>query len=460
MASTELSLLPPGPKGLPWLGSITDLIRDRLTFVTRNRQRYGDAVHYRLAGRNAFQFTDPRDIETILVGRQHHFLKDEITRSLSGTLGNGLLTSEGELWRHQRKLVAPSFQPRQIESYAKTMVEEAARSLSEMPIGPVFDVHPKMMALTLRVVIKTLFGTEADSTFDFDRVGRIIKGLLAEFEAYNFSWQALLPRWAPFGPGARSRRLVAELDEMLLAIIRDREGKPAGDDLLSRLHAASSDEGNRMTIGQLRDEMVTMFLAGHETTAVALSYALYLLSLHPDVSRRVAEEVRGVARDRPLTTADIPKLRFCDAVVRESMRLYPPAWTVGRQVATECPVGKYMLPAGSIVLIPQWAVHRDPRWFAEPEAFRPDRWLDGLAQRLPAFAYFPFGGGPRVCVGNHFAMMELILVLSTLIRSIEVQPVPGFQVELHPAVTLRPRGGLPLSFRQRAASNAVQAPAA
>jgi cytochrome P450 len=310
-------------------------------------------------------------------------------------------------------------------------------------------VHRDMMGLTLDIVLQTLFG-DAEVP-DFEQVDAIVGAMMLEYQRRYMSWRSLLPR--PF-VAANERRMDevrGALDEVLYGIITQRRRAGSqGDDLLGRLLAARDDQGVRMTDVQLRDEVATMFLAGHETTALALSYALWLLARHPGVQAKLHEELARVLGGRRPTLCDVASLTYTDAVVREAMRLYPPVYAIGRETLREVEIGGYVIPRGAQLFIPQWAVHRDPRWFESPEQFLPERWLDGLGDRLPRLAYMPFGGGPRVCVGNHFAMLEAVLALAVLVQRFGVAEAPGFTLKMMPTVTLRPRHGVRVHIEPRA----------
>ena len=265
-------------------------------------------------------------------------------------------------------------------------------------------------------------------------------------------WAALLPWWQrlPTPGNRRFRRAKAEIDAVMYdTIARRRAGEKAGDDLLSRLLAARDEDGSRMSDRQLRDELVTLFLAGHETTALALSYSFYLLAQHPDAEARLAAELDEVLQGKPPTAADVPRLRSTEWVIKESMRLYPPATSIGREAVCDTEIGGYFVPKGAQVSPVQWVVHRDARWFDDPEAFKPERWDNDLARRLPRCAYFPFGDGPRVCIGNQFAIMEAVLVLATVAQRYRLALAPGFQLELLPSVTLRPKHGVSMVIQER-----------
>jgi cytochrome P450 len=262
---------------------------------------------------------------------------------------------------------------------------------------------------------------------------------------------ALFPRLHWLMPGIRRyHRAIRDLDAVIYGTIAQRRaGATAGDDLLARFLAARDEDGSRMTDRQLRDELVTLFLAGHETTAVALSFCFYLLARHPQVDARLGAELEEVLQGRPPTAADVPHLHYAESVVKEAMRLYPPVPSIGREAVNDCEIGGYHLPRGSQLALLQWLVHRDPRWYDEPEVFRPERWDNDLARRLPRCAYFPFGDGPRVCIGNQFAMMEAILILAMGAGRYRLELVPGYALDLLPSVTLRPKGGIQMVVHER-----------
>jgi len=434
---------PPGPRGLRSLLAFRDFTKSPLESVTAAHARWGDCSSLPIAGTMIVFLSDPDAMGEVLLDREGRFIKDSVTRDLSRLLGNGLLTSEGEPWRRQRKLIAPSLQRKHIASYADAMVKRTVEYAGTLKDGEVRDVHADMMSLTLEIVVETLFGAELGASYE--AVGHAMEVVMTSFQELVQTWRRFVPkRW----PLAARRRMVESrrvIDEAIFAVIKAKQASPVkGDDLLSRLLAARDDEGSAMTDAQLRDEAVTMFVAGHETTANALAFALMLLADHPSVAERVRAEVASVLGDRAATSDDVARLVFTDAVVKETMRLYPPAYMIGREATSSCVVGKWQLVKGDQVLMAPWVLHRDPRWFDAPLEFRPDRWLDGLAERLPKNVYFPFGGGPRICIGNHFAVMEAVLVLATLARRARMARVPGREVTLMPSITLRPRNGVAL----------------
>ncbi|HLU68750.1 MAG TPA: cytochrome P450, partial [Kofleriaceae bacterium] len=394
----SVPLVPTGPRGVPLFGSLGAFARDPLAFVTRVAREHGDLARFQVAGTTIYLVSSPALVQELLVGRHGSSIKDQITRGLTRALGQGLLTSEGERWRRQRKRAAPSFSRADIAVYGDTMVESARTLARRMGDGEVRDVHADMTGVTLEVVVRTLF--DVASVPDADRVGDTVSSLVESYRTAYVGWQRLLPDWVPTPSRRRFHRSVRDIDRVLAPILRDaRASGRRGSDLLSRLIAAVDEDGTGMSDTELRDEIVTLFLAGHETTAIALTAALYLLGEHPEVRARALAEIDEVLGGRPARAADAPRLRYLDAVVREAMRVYPPAWILGREATEDLELGGVTIERGAQLLVSQWVIHRDARWFPEPERFRPERWLDGATEGLPRYAYMPFGGGPRVCIG-------------------------------------------------------------
>jgi cytochrome P450 len=433
MTITESSSVP-GPRGIPLLGNTLQFAPDPLGFITRISRTYGDIVHFRLPGQRIYLFNHPDAIEEILKRSTDDLRKDDFTRDLSLAVGQGLLTSEGDFWRRQRKLSQPAFHHHRVRAYADVMVRHAERAASCWKDGETRDIHADMMRLTLDIVAETLFGADVGEAAP--RIGKALEVLMQRFSGIH----ALLPSWLPTYTNARVSRELRGLDEVVYGIIRARRADDDRGDLLSMLLAATTEEGGKMSERQLRDEAVTLLLAGHETTALALTYTFHLLSRHPRVLSELTSEVSRVLGTRAPGAADIPNLVYADAVVRESMRLYPPAWAIGRATTQPCKVAGLDLAEGAQLWIAQWVVHRDPRWFENPEQFVPERWRGDLAKRLPKYAYFPFGGGPRVCIGNAFAMMEAVLLLVTIVQRIRLRAEDDAPLAVVPSVTLRPQG--------------------
>ncbi len=424
------------------------MVRNELGFFADCR-RYGDVVSFYFGPVPCYIFYDPAAIEDVLLTRADLFIKDASTRLLSEVLGNGLLVSEGAFWRRQRKLSAPPLRRRQIANYADQMVAFACKMRESLADGQTVDLHAVMMQLTLEIVVKTLFDLDfGDGGREVtEAIGTAIDQLQASNRAY---YRAMIGEIVPMTREFLAAR--AQLRRSVDALI-ERRRQQLGDDLLSRLLAARDDEGQPMAIEQLRDEAVTMFTAGHETTALALTFAFLLLSEHPDVAATLSDELDSVlAGERP-TLESIGRLNYTEAVVLETMRLYPPAWAIGREALQDCEIAGYPIPKGAQLYFIQLHNHRDPRWFDDPERFFPGRWLDGLEQRLPRFVYFPFGGGARICIGNHFARMELILTLATLAQTLRFETkVHVDQIELQGRVTLRPKGPVMTTVRTRVPS--------
>jgi cytochrome P450 len=437
-----------GPRGRQVLGNLGDFQRDQLGFY-RSCARYGDVVPVRFGPRRAVLLYHPDAIEEVLVARSRDFVKSPGVRLLRPLLGDGLLLSEGDVWLRQRRLVQPAFHRQRVAAYGDVMTAYAGRHLDGWKDGDVRDVHREMMALTQAIVAKTLFDAEvADEAHE---IGTATHVLMQDFAARLGSLVQLLPSWVPTPANVRARRAIRRLDGVVYRMIavRRQRGEDRGDLLSILLQARDADDGTRMTDRQVRDEVMTLFMAGHETTAVALSWTWYLLAQHPEVEARLIEELRAVLGGRAPTAADLPRLPYTEMVVTESMRLYPPAYALGRQAASATEVAGHPLRAGVIVILPTYVVQRDPRWFEEPEAFRPARWEDDGGRRLPRYAYFPFGGGPRLCIGNGFAMMEACLLLAAIAQRFRLALVPGQRVTPTPYVTLRPEPGLRMRLARR-----------
>lgn len=446
--------LPPGPKGTLIKGVLDRYRRDPLGFFSACARDYGDFVPMRFGPQWIYLLSHPDTIDEVLVRNYRSFVKGQALRKNRRVFGNGLLTSEGEFWRHQRKLAQPAFHRERVNAYAATMVEATLRRTAQWRDGEVRDVHDEMMRITMEIAAKTLFGTAVDDIADevAGCLHVLQTGVMRRFQAL-----VNLPDWFPTPTHVRLLRAVRTLDRIVYGFIdeRRRSGEDRGD-LLSALLQAQAEDGARMTNRQLRDEVLTLFLAGHETTALALTWALMLLAEHPDVAARLAREVDSVLAGRPPTIDDRAKLEYTEWVVLETMRLYPPAWAVARTAIEPVTIGGYRVPRGTMILMLQWVVHRDPRWFDEPEQFRPERWANDLQKRLPRHAYFPFGGGPRTCIGSGFAMVEAVMILAALAQQVSFRMVPNQNLVLQPAITLRPEHGLHMTVCRRGPANLVQ----
>ena len=422
---------------------------DTIRYLTKCVREYGDIVFFRFLGVPACFVNRPDYIESVLVTQNNNFVKSKDYRAMRRVLGNGLLLSEGEFWRRQRKLIQPAFHQERIAAYAEIMVGYTQRMLASWSDGQALDIHEAMMHLTLGIVAKTLF--DADVSHEAEDVDAALAVLMGKF-LRQAGMALLLPTWVPLPTSHLLKRAVGRLDKVIYGIIEQRRasGQMSGD-LLSAFLQAQDDQGVGMTDRQLHDEIMTLFLAGHETTANALSWTWFLLGQNPEVERKLVEELRRVLGGRVPTPADLPQLVYTDTVLRESMRLYPPVWVIGRRALAPFRLGEYELPADTNVLISQLIMHKDARYFPEPERFDPDRWSvgDPRGASLPRFAYFPFGGGPRVCIGAGFAMMEAVLLLATIAQHFRIQIAPEQKVKMQPSVTLRPRNGIPVTLKRR-----------
>jgi cytochrome P450 len=432
------------------VGSLLGYYRDPLGFVRGVADRYGDVALIHVAGLPFYQLSNPEDIHAVLVTKSRDFGKGALGAERRLLFGKGLATSEGDFWLRQRRLSQPAFHRERIAAYGAVMAEHARRQVESWPVGEAVDLHALIMRLALEIVSSVLFG--ANVAGKATEVGERLEVLMRFFASQaNFTLR-LLPRRIRTPGQIRFRRAVADLDRIVYEIIADRRrsGKDDGD-LLATLLAARDDDDSQMTDAQLRDEVMTLFLAGHETTALALSWTFALLAQHPEVEARLAGELEEALGDRPPEVTDVPRLPYAERVLKESMRLYPPAWILARQALRDVEIGGYTIPPKAFVTMSQWVMHRDRRYFSEPERFLPGRWEDDLEKRLPKFVYFPFGGGQRVCIGSNFAMLEAILVLATIARRFRFALAPGYRLVPDPSLSLRPKGGVPgvLTRRQR-----------
>ena len=439
---------PPGPPARFFTGNFREFYTDLLGFLSGIAREYGDVASFRLGRRSCLLVSDPELVEQIVVKQSRNFIKPFPFRYTRQVLGNGLLTSEGPFWLRQRRLAAGAFNAERIAGYGSEMVGSTSRMLAGWQAGETRDIHADMMQVTLDIVARTLFG--ADVTDQSSHIGDSLLLALRSFSA-NFGRKIPLPAWIPTRGNRRARAAVRGLNEVVNQIIRQRrqEATPRQDLLSMMLHARDEDDGSQMTDAQLADEARTFLLAGHETTAISLSWSFYLLATHPEIQVALGEELDRVLGDRLPTAADLPQLKLTERIVLEAMRLYPPAFMIGREAVAEFELGNYLVPAGTTIFMSQWVIQRDGRYFEEPEKFDPDRWLPERAVDRPKMAYFPFGGGPRICIGNTFAMLESILVLATVARQWSMKLVPGQRIILSPVLTLRPRYGILVALSRR-----------
>jgi cytochrome P450 len=440
---------PPGPKGHFLLGSLAPLSRDWLRFYAQCARDYGDVVHLRYLHVPICLLMHPRDIEYVLVTNPGNFTKSADYRALARILGNGLLTNEGKPWQRQRGLIQPAFRRENILSYAPLMIRAAGRMLDSWTVGESRNVHADMMAVTLEIVAQCLCGAEVAGVTD--RVGKAMEVITDRFMT-DASQALLLPFDLPDFLAPARRDAISDLNQIINGIISERRAShQPREDLLDTLLHARDAEGHPMSDAQLRDEVMTLFLAGHETTAIALSWTCYLLGQHAQVEAKLVEELNAVLGDREPTPEDLPRLRYTEMVLKESTRLYPPVWRIARKAIADCEIGGYRVTAGTNIFIFQSLTQRDPRFFSNPDAFDPERWREDPIRsgKIPRFAYFPFGGGPRVCVGAAFAMLEATLLLTLIQQKFHLDLVPGHLVNPLLSVTLRPKHGIRVTVHRR-----------
>jgi len=437
----------PGPKGRFLVGVLPEFRKNPAEFHERMARRYGDIVLIPLGRQRIYSIGHPDAIRDVLITHQNKFKKSRMLERARVLLGDGLLTSEGDHHRRQRRLVQPAFHRDRLAGYGTVMVERTVMVREQWKSGQSMDVLQEMMRLTLAIVAKTLFSTEVDS--EADEIGTALTQVFDLFEIILMPFSEILEK-LPLPAVRRFHRARKRLDETIYRLITERraKGSDAGDLLSMLLLACDEDDQGRMTDQQVRDEALTLFLAGHETTSNALTWTWYLLSQNPSAEAAFHAELDRVLAGRLPSFEDLPQLHYAESVLAESMRLYPPVWAIGRRALEDYPVGDFVVPARSVVLMSPYAVHRDPRWFPDPLEFRPERWLTEDTAR-PKFGYFPFGGGARVCIGERFAWMEGVLILAALGQRWRLRLEPGHRVETQARITLRPKHGMRMIAEKR-----------
>lgn len=440
---------PPGPRQTFPLAGLLAYRRGPLPYFQNLAAQYGDISYFRLGPQGAFFLNHPDYIKDVLVTNHQNFHKGLALQRAKRLLGEGLLTSEEDFHRRQKRLAQPAFHRARIASYADVMTDYAAQTRRGWRDGDTLDMSEEMMRLTLGIVGKTLF--DADVVSDAREVGQAMTVVMDLFNTITIPFFELIQK-LPLPQLRRFDKAKAKLDAIIFRLIeeRRRSGEDRGD-LLSMLLLAQDTEGDggAMTDEQLRDEVMTIFLAGHETTANALTWTWYLLSQNPEVETRLHEELDRVLKGQLPAFADVAQLKYTEMVLAESMRLYPPAWAIGRLAENECEIAGYVVPRKSLVLMSQYVMHRDPRYFPEPLSFDPERWTAGARESRPQFSYFPFGGGPRRCIGEGFAWMEGVLLIAALAQQWQMRLVPNHPVALKPVITLRPKHGMRMTVRRR-----------
>lgn len=446
---------PPGPTYILPYRLLRKFLRDPLKVLIDISHTYGDIAHFKFGRQNVYLLNRPDYIEDVLVTNYKNFIKSRGLQVSRRLLGNGLVTSEGEYHDRQRHLIQPTFYPKRIKSYADIMVKQALDMCNSWNDGTILDIHKEMIKLTLAIICKTVLGYDIEP--GHDEVGDNLKTCMKYFNRLLMPFGELIEKipLLPINKGFQKAK--KDLDSIVYGMIKEHRKKldkgyekESHDDLLLTLLQAQDEEAGigRMNDEQIRDEVMTIFLAGHETTANALTWTYYLLSENPLIETRLQEELYSIFGNSrtPIRVDDVPKLQFTEKILTESMRLCPPAWALGRQAVDDYKVGGYSIPKGSIILMSQYVMHRDPRYFPEPDRFYPDRWTEEFKKQLPRFSYFPFGGGIRGCVGEPFAWLEAILLVATISRQWRMKHVPSHKVELKALITLRPKYGMQMKL--------------
>jgi len=442
----------PGPPGLPVVGNLPELARDPLAFFSRCARDYGDVVRFRVPGVTAYLLSHPDHIEDLLITQRHNFIKGRAVQANRPLLGDGLLTSEGEDWLRDRRLVQPAFHRDRIAGHAGLIVERAMHMLSGWRDGQKCAIDRELSWLVQEIAAQTLLGVDIGDALPEAR--EAFGTCLAEFRA-GMRTGFLVPAGVPTPGNLRLRRAVGRLDAIVYRVIAERRAHldEEGDrpDMLTLLLRSMQEQEQAVPQGdrRLRDEVVTLFVAGHETTGIALTFTCYLLARHPAVQAQLLAELEARLDGRLPTAADLPLLPFTQMVIKEALRLYPPAWALVRTAIRDCEIGGQRLRAGDSVTVSQWVLHHDARYFARPYQFEPERWAAPGPLDLPRFAYFPFGGGPRGCIGEGLALLELGLIVATIVPRFGFELTSARDLELLPSITLRPRDSVEVRLTKR-----------
>lgn len=435
--------LPPGTFGIPALRYLPFLSRDTIGFFRMLHEKYGKTVRFGIRQIAIHLITQPEDIRRVLQENNQNYHKGVFYRELGRILGRGLLNSEGEFWKKQRKLIQPSFHRQRISEFVEVMAEETNRMIDDWKSRPLLDVSKEMMHLTFAIVGRTLFKAEVTSYSD-----RIEAALTIALELTTKRIKKLFPapiHW-PTPGNVRLKKAIQEMHSIVEELIKERKSKPSNDIISMLLDARDEETGERMSEIQVRDEAITLLLAGHETTANALSWAFYLLSQHPEAYEKVRAESIRVLGDRTPSLEDIQNLIYTRRVVDETLRLYPPAWVIERRAMDWDRLGGYDVPPNTNISICIFNLHRNPEFWENPDSFDPDRFEEQKSKERPKNAYMPFGGGPRVCIGNVFALTEAVLVLALIAKSFRFRLNTKKPVVMEPLVTLRPKYGIHLDL--------------
>jgi cytochrome P450 len=447
---------PPAPKDLLPYALAWKFLRDPLKTLTTLSQTYGYISYFKFGKLNIYFLNHPNYIEDVLVTNHKNFIKSRGLQISKRLLGSGLLTSEGDYHDKQRRLIQPTFYPKRIKSYTEVMIKKTLNLCDNWKEGSVVDIHQEMTRLTLEIISKAVLGYDIKP--GDDEIGDSLLTCMKYFNRLLMPFGELIEKIPILPINKGFQKAKKNLDSIVFRMINEHKMKlekndEKDNDLLFTLLKSQYDSTDigKMTDQQLRDEIMTIFLAGHETTANALTWTFYLLSEHPAIDARLQKEIYSIFDNKTniVSFDDIEKLEYTTKVLTESMRLYPPSWALGRQAINDCKIGKYIIPSGSIILMSQYVMHRNPLYFPEPNTFYPDRWTDEFKKNLPRFSYFPFGGGIRSCVGEPFAWMEAILITAIINRLWKMNSIPSNKVVLKPLATLRPKYGMRMKITIR-----------
>ncbi len=436
---------PPGPKGLPIVGSLFAFMKDYIGFLRSVAKTYGDFAYFELAGRKIYLINNPEFIKDILITNNRNFSKSKVLKRSKIVVGEGLLTSEGETHLKNRRLIQPLFHNKAIPNYADLMVSETKKFIDKWENDSVIDLHNEMMKITQTIVVKSLFGTDLGN-----KTQELIKSLnfiMNMFPRLLMPFSEILD-YLPLPSTIRFKKELKNIDNIIFELIEKRKNNYENKyDLLSILLSSKDEKGNSyFTPNQIRDEVITFFIAGQETTSNSLCWAWYLISQNPEQRKNLYKEVEEVLGKNVPKIDDINKLKYVNNCFKEALRMYPPAWVVSRRVLNDYQLNGYTIPAGADIYMSQFVVHYDNKFYEEPDDFNPDRWED---ENLPRFAYFPFGGGTRRCIGEPFAIMEAVLIIALVAQNFELELEPGFIVEMQPLITIRPKYGMNMIVKKR-----------
>jgi cytochrome P450 len=453
---------PPGPSSHIPGKIVRSFVKDPITTLSKIADEYGDLSHFKLGRLHVYLINNPDYIEKILIYDHSNFSKGPRLQSAKRLLGEGLVTSEGEFHKSQRKLIQPLFLPKKISSYGPIMTDRALYMIQGWKNGSVVNIHSELLKVTLSIICKSVmdYDMESKQAKDFGNAFSITKKYASRLQ---HPLGQILDRVPILPKVAQARGAGNTLNTIVYGLISKRREEIkkgttdksfSGEDLLSKLIKVQADDGSVMTDKQLRDEIITILIAGHETTSNALTWTYYLLSQNPQIQRRVFEEIDSVlggdsGEYKQPSIGDLPKLNYVEKVFRESMRLYPPVWTMGRFVQSDYKLGEYTIPKGSSLMFSQYVMHHTAKYYDKPESFDPDRWTEEFKMQLPRFSYFPFGGGIRGCVGEPFAWQEGILLIATISSYWSMRLAPDQDVKLQPGITLNPKNGIKMKLKSR-----------